>query len=86
MLCTTLKYISDFTISQEDAEKITKLSSTVVFSSCSLAPTVVFNNCCIQQRAMKIYLKKQKIVKICLFLFSNNVDLKNNNRNYRNPF
>ena len=34
-------------------------------------------------RAMEIYNKQKNRYQLCLFLFINNVDFKNNNRNYR---
>jgi len=34
---------------------------------------------------METYKNTKKSLPICLFLLSNNVDLKNNNRNYRKP-
>jgi len=37
-------------------------------------------------RAMQIYKKQKNRCNLCLFLFSNNDDLKNNTRNYRKPF
>ena len=37
-------------------------------------------------REMQIYKKTQNFSPLCLFLLSNNVDLKNNNREYRTPF
>ena len=36
--------------------------------------------------AMETYKKQTNRYQLCLFLFSNNVDLKNNNKNYRKPF
>jgi len=37
-------------------------------------------------RKMQIYKKAENSSPICLFLLSNNVDLKNNNRECRTPF
>ena len=37
-------------------------------------------------RAMETYKKQKNRYQLCLFLFINNVDLKNNNRNYRKSF
>jgi len=37
-------------------------------------------------RAMATYNKQKGRYQLCLFLFINNVDLKNNNRDYRKPF
>ena len=37
-------------------------------------------------RAMEAYKKQINRYQLCLFLFSNNVDFKNNNINYRKPF
>jgi len=35
---------------------------------------------------METYKKQKNIYQLCLFLFINNVDLKNNNKNYRKSF
>ena len=37
-------------------------------------------------RAMETYKQQKNRYQLCLFLFINNVDLKNNNRNYRKSF
>jgi len=37
-------------------------------------------------RAMETYKKQKNRYQLCLFFFINNVDLKNNNRNYRKLF
>jgi len=39
-----------------------------------------------QLRAMETFQKQKNRYQVCLFLFINNVDLKNNNRNYRKLF
>jgi len=39
-----------------------------------------------QLRAIGTYKKTKKRYQLCLFLFINNVDLKDNNRNYRKSF
>jgi len=36
--------------------------------------------------AVETYKKQKIIAQLCLFLFSKNFDLKNNNKNYRKPF
>jgi len=36
--------------------------------------------------AMETYKKQKNRYQLCLFVFSNNVDLKNNNKNFRKPF
>jgi len=37
-------------------------------------------------RAMETHKKQKNRYQVCFFLFINNVDLKNNNRNYRKSF
>jgi len=37
-------------------------------------------------KAMETYKKQKNRYQLCLFVFINNVDLKNNNRNYRKLF